>query len=309
MTVIVFPGQGSQFLEMSKDFYDNFDIARNIFKLVSDSTNIDIKDIIFKNPLDLLNQTQYTQLAIFCTSISIFKVLEKEIDLQKLNINYMLGHSLGEYTALTASGMLSIENCSFLLKIRGELMQNAYEPNQSGMAAIIGMNSYNAEKLIKKHNLTIEIANDNSPQQIVISGIKSDLLNSEKFFIDEGAKKFILLNVSAAFHSFLMNVAEKDMKEFIHNTDFKESPISIVSNYSGKISNNRKLVLENLVKQMSNRVRWVESINSLKDIDETNIIEIGPGKVLSGLIRRIDPIFDIMNINKISDIEKIKYEF
>tara|TARA_B110000495_G_C23002815_1_gene592012 strand:- start:96 stop:1013 length:918 start_codon:yes stop_codon:yes gene_type:complete len=305
MSVIVFPGQGSQFLEMSKDFYDNFDTARDVFNLVSDTTNIDVKNIIFKNPSNLLNQTQYTQLAIFCASISIFKVIEKEADLGKLNINYMLGHSLGEYTALAASGMLSIENCSLLLKIRGELMQNAYEPNKSGMAAIIGINSQIAEKIIKQHNLNIEIANDNSPQQIVISGIKSDLLNSEKIFKECGAKKFILLNVSAAFHSPLMNEAEKKMKEFILNTEFKESLISIISNYSGKISNNRKEVLDSLMKQMSNRVRWVESINSLKEINETNIIEIGPGKVLSGLIRRIDDIFDIKSIDKILDIEKI----
>ena len=308
MTVIVFPGQGSQFLEMSKDFYDNFDVARNVFNLISNTTNIDIKDIIFKNPSNLLNQTQYTQLAIFCASISIFKVIEQEINLQKININHMLGHSLGEYTALTASGMLSIENCSLLLKARGELMQNAYEPNKSGMAAIIGINSDLAEKLIKKHNLLVEIANDNSPQQIVISGIKSDLLDSEFFFKEGGAKKFIPLNVSAAFHSLLMKEAEFKMNEFILNTEFKESQISIISNYSGKISNNRKIILKNLMKQMSNRVRWVESINSLKVAKETNIIEIGPGKVLSGLIRRIDVIFDIKNIDKISDIEKIKNE-
>ena len=308
MTVIVFPGQGSQFLEMSKDFYDNFDIARDVFNLVSDTANIDIKNIIFKNPSNLLNQTQYTQLAIFCASISIFKVIEKEINFQKLKVNHMLGHSLGEYTALTASGMLSIENCVLLLKFRGELMQNAYEPNKSGMAAIIGINSNIAEKLIKKHNLTVEIANDNSPQQIVISGIKSDLLNSEKIFREGGAKKFILLNVSSAFHSLLMHEAEKKMKEFIFNTDFKESQISIISNYTGEISNNKKIILENLMKQMSSRVRWVESINSLKAVHETNIIEIGPGKVLSGLIRRIDTIFDIKNIDKIADIEKIENE-
>jgi len=308
MTVIVFPGQGSQFLEMSKDFYDNFETARDVFNLVSDTTNIDIKDIIFKNSSNLLNQTQYTQLAIFCASISIFKVIEREIDMQKLNVNYMLGHSLGEYTALTASGMLSIHNCALLLKIRGELMQNAYEPNKSGMAAIIGINSHIVGKLIKKNNLSIEIANDNSPQQVVISGIKSDLLNSKQIFIEGGAKKFILLNVSAAFHSFIMKDAEKKMNEFIDNTDFKESPISIISNYSGKISNNRKAVMENLMKQMSNRVRWVESINALKDVNDTNIIEIGPGKVLSGLIRRIDTIFDIKNIDKISDIKKITNE-
>ena len=139
MTTIVFPGQGSQFIEMSKDFYENFQKAKNVFELISDNTKIDIKDIIFNNPSDLLNQTKFTQLAIFCASISIFEVFKDEIDIQILEINNMMGHSLGEYTALTASNRLSIEDCSTLLKNRGELMQNAFEPNKSGMAAVIGI--------------------------------------------------------------------------------------------------------------------------------------------------------------------------
>ena len=309
MTAIVFPGQGSQFIEMSKDFYDNFDAAREIFELITDTTKIDIKDIIFNNPADLLNQTQYTQLSIFCSSISIFKVLSEEIDIQKLNVSCMLGHSLGEYTALTAAEILSIEDCSLLLKIRGELMQNAYEPNQSGMAAIIGMNCENVEKLINNNNLKVEIANDNSPLQIVISGVKNDLLDSKKFFINGGAKKYVSLNVSAAFHSHLMTEAQNKMKNLIINTNFKNSPISIISNYSAEISNNNETIIASLSKQMSNRVRWVESIKALDHIKEKNIIEIGPGKVLTGLIKRISNNFDIINIENISNIEKIKYEF
>ena len=309
MTAIIFPGQGSQFVEMSKDFYDNFETVRDVFELIADTTKIDIKDIIFDNPSNLLNQTQYTQLSIFCASISIFKVLIQEINIQKLNISCMMGHSLGEYTALTAADILSIEDCSLLLKTRGELMQNAYESNQSGMAAIIGINCEKAENIIKKNNLKVEIANDNSPIQIVISGVKTDLLYSEKIFKDNGAKKFVLLKVSSAFHSLLMIEAEKKMKKFITNTNFNNSPISIISNYSGKISKNNKTIIDNLSKQMSNRVRWVESIKSLDSIIETNIIEIGPGKVLTGLIKRINSNFDIINMENISDIEKINNEF
>ena len=309
MTAIVFPGQGSQFIEMSKDFYDNFNKAKEVFELISDITNIDVKNIIFDNPSNLLNQTQYTQLSIFCASISIFKVLTQEVDIKKLNIRCMMGHSLGEYSALTATEILSIQDCSRLLKKRGELMQNAYESNQSGMAAIIGLNCQKVENIIKKNNLNIEVANDNSPLQIVISGIKVELLNSEKFFKEGGAKKFILLNVSAAFHSFLMIEAQNKMQKFILNTNFKNSTIPIISNYTAKISNNNETIIESLCKQMSNRVRWLESINALVDIKETNIIEIGPGKVLTGLIKRINNNFNIINIEKISDIEKIKNEF
>ena len=309
MTTIVFPGQGSQFINMSKDFYDNFEIVRNTFGLISETSKIDIKDIIFNNPSDLLNQTQYTQLAIFCSSISIFKVIKEEIGLQKMNINFMLGHSLGEYSALTASEMLSVENCSSLLKIRGELMQNAYEPNKTCMAAIIGINSVIAEKIINQNKLNVEIANDNSPTQIVISGIKDDILNSETFFKEGGAKRFVLLNVSAAFHSQIMSEAEISMNKYISSIEFKNPLTPIISNFTGKITKDKNNIIKNLSKQMSNRVRWVESIKSIEIKGETKILEIGPGKVLSGLIKRISDQFSILNIENISDIEKIKNEF
>jgi len=182
MSIIVFPGQGSQFVGMSRDFYDNFDSAKHIFNLIQDTTKINIKDIIFENSEGFLDITQYTQLAIFCASMSIYRVFKEEIDLDSLNIKYMLGHSLGEYLALTASDTLSLEECSKLLKIRGELMQNAYAVNQSGMVAIIGLNCNSVEKIIVDNDLKVEIANDNSPMQIVISGIKENLNQSEKIF-------------------------------------------------------------------------------------------------------------------------------
>ena len=303
MTTIVFPGQGSQFVEMSKDFYENFDESKRVFELISDVTKIDIKNIIFNNPSNFLNQTQYTQLSIFCSSISIFEALKNNTNFEKLNIKYMLGHSLGEYSALTAAGILSIESCALLLKSRGELMQNAYEPNKSGMAAILGLNSKTVEEIISKNNLKIEIANDNSPIQVVISGINRDIIESEVIFKKENAKRFIVLNVSAAFHSILMIEAEKQMKKIIENTLFYNSSISIISNFSGKISNNLDTIILNLSKQMSNRVRWVESIKELEETGENKIIEIGPSKVLTGLIKRISDKFIINNIETISDIK------
>lgn len=305
MKAFVFPGQGSQFIGMSKDFFDNFKIAREVFELISDTTQIKIKDIIFDNNLSLLDQTRFTQLSLFCASISIFEVLKKEVNNNNLKINFMLGHSLGEYTALTAANILTIEDCSSLLKIRGELMQNAYEPNKSSMAAIVGINCNLVENIINQNNLKLQVANDNSPLQVVISGLKKDLLKSETLFKSNGAKKFVLLNVSAAFHSFLMNEAQEKMINHITNTKFNDSSISIISNYTGKVCNEKKDIIKNLTNQMSNRVRWVESIRTLEKFNILNIVEIGPGKVLSGLIKRTSNNFNIMNIQTIDDIKKL----
>ena len=309
MSVIVFPGQGSQFVGMSRDFYDNFDSAKHIFSLIQDTTKIKIKDIIFENSEGFLDITQYTQLAIFCASMSIYRVFKEEIDLDSLNIKYMLGHSLGEYLALTASDTLSLEECSKLLKIRGELMQNAYAVNQSGMVAIIGLNCNSVEKIIVDNDLKVEIANDNSPMQIVISGIKENLIQSEKIFKQNGAKKFVFLNVSAAFHSKIMLKAEKRMKHFIDNSIFKDPRIPIISNYTAVSSKDKLVLSNNLSKQMSNRVKWVESVQFLDKMQEDTIIEIGPGKVLTGLIKRISNKFKVHNIENISDITRFKDEF
>ena len=305
MTSIVFPGQGSQYLNMSKDFYNNYPIAKEVFEIIEDYSKINIKKIIFENNDNLLNQTKYTQISIFCASISIFKVIEKEIDLEKLNISSMLGHSLGEYTALTAAGYISIKDCALLLKIRGNLMQNSFEPNKSGMAAIIGLNCQKVEKIIHNNKLNIEIANDNSPMQVVISGINEDIIKSEICFKDNGAKKFVLLNVSSAFHSKIMKSAENKLSQHISKINFNKSTIPIISNFNSEINIDIKKIVQNLTYQMSNRVRWVESINKLKNMKENRIIEIGPGKVLSGLVKRISSDFLIDNIEYPSDINKI----
>ena len=303
MTSLVFPGQGSQFVGMAKDFHDEFALARETFDLIENITKINIRDIIFKNESGLLNVTQYTQFAIFSSSIVIFNVLKKEIYNDELSINYSLGHSLGEYSALVASNVISIEDCSDLLKIRGELMQNSFKENMSGMAAIIGLDCTTVEKIIFDNKLKVEVANDNSPLQVVISGVKEDLSFAESIIMNNGAIKFVYLNVSAAFHSKIMKNAEKKMKTYLNNVDFKDPSYPVISNFSAKDSKNSKVLFDNLTKQMSNKVRWVESIKCLDNLNETKIIEIGPGKVLSGLIKRISKNFIDNNINCVNDLD------
>tara|TARA_B100001540_G_scaffold283610_1_gene275285 strand:+ start:1 stop:882 length:882 start_codon:yes stop_codon:yes gene_type:complete len=290
---------------MGKDFYDSFQEVKDIFGLISELTKINLSDIIFNNPSNLLNETKYTQISIFTISLSLYKILKLQNN-KDFRIDYMLGHSLGEYSALCAANFISIEDCAYLLKNRGELMQKAYEPNKSGMAAIIGIDCLKAENIINDNKLNVQIANDNSPIQIVISGKKEDLLYSENFFKKSGALKFILLNVSAAFHSNLMIKAEEKMLNFIKKITFNSSNIKIISNYSAESSNDISILSQNLSKQMSNKVRWVESIKTLENLKEKTIIEIGPGKILTGLIKRINKKFNLINFNSINDIENIK---
>ena len=306
MTTLIFPGQGSQYIGMSKDFYTNYKIAKNVIEEIEDYTLLPIKNIIFEDKLNQLNLTQFTQICIFASSISIYKVLEENIDLNKYQSIKMLGHSLGEYTALAASKKISIKEASELLKIRGELMNSAIAPNLSGMAALIGLDSKSLEKIILNNNLDLYIANDNSPQQVVISGMIEKINQSKEIFLNSGVKKFVILNVSAAFHSPIMKNAQKNLEPLINKTKFLENEVSIISNYNAQISKNSSILKESLIKQMANKVRWVESINALIKTKDFDIIEIGPGKVLSGLIKRINSNFSINSINSVEDLKVLR---
>jgi len=303
MTSIVFPGQGSQMVGMVRDFYDNFKIAKLIFEEIEDYTKIDLKGIIFNNFNDNLNLTQFTQISIFTASYTIFKVYCSEKNLVNADINVMLGHSLGEYTALACCDRISLKDCSLILKKRGELMNNAVTPNVTGMAALIGKTSDIIQNIIDRYNLKIEIANDNSNIQIVISGDINELKKSEEIFINNGIKKFLILNVSAAFHSKYMLEAQKELSNDIENLIFKDNKIKIISNYDANVHSDNKIIKKNLQNQMASRVNWTQSIKKLEEIGEKTIIEIGPNKILSGLIKRISNNFDIVSINNISDVK------
>ena len=304
MTAIIFPGQGSQYLNMSMDFNENFDVARRVFQEIEDSTQINVRKIITENPLDNLNKTNYTQISIFSASMAIYKSFLIEYGNKIIKPKFLLGHSLGEYSALVAGNLINIADASILIKKRGQLMHSSIKPNVSGMAAIIGKNADFIEDVIKKNNLKVVIANDNSPMQVVVSGLIEDIINSEQVFLENGVKRYVKLNVSAAFHCNLMNGAQLELINEIDKINFKNSNIPIISNYDSTINLNKESIINALKNQMANRVKWTSSIKKLEETDTTQIIEIGPGKVLSGLISRITKKFDIKSIDKIEDLKK-----
>ncbi|MDC0193214.1 ACP S-malonyltransferase [Pelagibacteraceae bacterium] len=304
MTAIIFPGQGSQYLNMSMDFNENFDVSRRVFQEIEDSTQINIRKIITENPLDILNQTNYTQISIFSASMVIYKTLLSEFGNEIIKPKIFLGHSLGEYSALVAGNLISIKDASILIKKRGELMHSSIEPNISGMAAIIGKNADFIDDVINKNNLKIVIANDNSPMQVVVSGLIEDITSSEQVFSENGVKRYVKLNVSAAFHSNFMNDAQSKLINEINKIHFNNTNFPIISNYDSAINSQKDSIIYALKNQMANRVKWTDSIKKLEETDITKIIEIGPGKVLSGLITRITKKFDIKSIDKIQDLKK-----
>lgn len=305
MSAIVFPGQGSQYASMAIDFNDNFKISKDIFSEIEDATKINIRKIIIENQQDKLNQTIFTQIAIFSSSIVIYKTLIDQLGLSKIKPEIVLGHSLGEYSALVANNTINLAEASKLIKIRGELMHSTIEPNISGMAAIIGKNANDIDKIISINNLDIVIANDNSPMQVVVSGLKKNIVDAGPIFTSNGVKKYIKLNVSAAFHSKYMNQAQSKLIDEINKISFAHSEIPIISNYDAAINSNIDSVINSLKNQMANKVKWTESIKKLEETDISEIIEIGPGKVLSSLISRITKKFDIKSVDKIIDLEKL----
>ena len=303
MTTVVFPGQGSQYTGMSKDFYDNFNIARVTFQEIEEFTRMNLRKIIFDNEDNKLNITKYTQISIFTSSVMIFKTIQNEFDLNSSSIDVMMGHSLGEYSALACSDKLSLKDTCLILKKRGELMNHAVPENKSGMAALIGKDSNYVQKIIEDNNINLEVANDNSPKQVVISGDIDEIKNNKELFLKNNITKYVILNVSAAFHSKLMQEAQEELSEIINEVKFNSNKINIISNYNAEISNDSLSIKNSLQLQMANKVNWTDSVKKLSDIGQKNIIEIGPGKVLSGLMKRISNSFDIKSINKISDIK------
>ena len=304
MFSVVFPGQGSQKLGMAKEFFDKFELVKKLFHDADEILNLPISKIIFEGPESELNLTENTQPAIFLTSYSIFKVIDKEFGLNLKNAKFIAGHSLGEYSALCCYGALSFEETLKILKKRGRSMQDAIPPNQGGMLAVLGSEIKIIEDIIKTKHNNCFIANDNSPQQIVISGLNknldlfSDDLNKSKI-------KNIKLNVSAPFHCNLMKSATDNMRKEINNLNIKELKNPIISNYSANPSVNGDDIKKLLILQIEGRVRWLESVEFMINQGTKNFIEIGPGKVLSGLVKRINKNINIVSINSEDDIKKI----
>ena len=311
MLAIIFPGQGSQFIGMGKDFYDNYEITREIFEEISEITKINLKDIIFENQENKLNITEFTQISIFAVSISIFSVI-KDILKDKIinNISYTAGHSLGEYSAICASKSISISQCSLLLKKRGKYMQNSDPNSLTGMLAVIGLNINLIENILKNDNDNLfEIANHNGINQIVISLKKENINKVTEILNSAGAKKIIPLNVSAGFHSNFMAEANNRMIEEINNSTFTDSIFPIVFNYNAQPSKNSNEIVENIKKQMINRVNWVDIIKFFENNNIKNVLEVGPNKVLNGLNKRISDKVKYINVSNIYELENLENVF
>ena len=306
MFSVIFPGQGSQTIGMGKEFFEKYTLVKELFELADDTLGNSLSKIILEGPKEELDLTANTQPAIFLVSYSIFQVLKKEFNFDLDKAKYFAGHSLGEYSALSTANYLNFAETIKILRIRGEAMQNAVPKGQGGMVAVLGSTVEIIENILKDNesNFTAEIANDNSEGQIVLSGKNEDLEKLIEFLKSKSIKN-IKLPVSAPFHCKLMKKATEIMKNEIEKINFQDSKNLLVSNVTAKKILNKEDLKTQLIKQIENRVRWRESVINMINDGVDHFIEIGPGKVLSGLVKRIDKNVKINTINNESDIKKL----
>ena len=307
MFSVIFPGQGSQLVGMGQEFYDKYDLVKKLFKDADEILEAHLSKLILEGPKDELDLTVNTQPAIFLISYSIFNIVKNEFNIDLNKAKYFAGHSLGEYSALCSAGYLSFEDTIRILKIRGEAMQNAVPKGEGGMIAVLGSTVEIVEKILKENEneIKVQIANDNSDGQLVLSG-KSNDLEKLTIILKSNNIKNIKLPVSAPFHCNLMSRATNIMSAEITKLNFNDSLIKLISNVTANEIKNVDELKELLIKQIENRVRWREIVINMINGGVNQFIEIGPGKVLSGLVKRINKEVEINTINNISDIESLK---
>ncbi|VAV92773.1 Malonyl CoA-acyl carrier protein transacylase [hydrothermal vent metagenome] len=285
----VFPGQGSQSVGMGKELAEQYPAAKEVFDAVNDALNQDLSKIIWEGPAEDLTLTENTQPALMAVSMAVMAVLEAEYGIGIQAASHVAGHSLGEYTALAASNAIGLADTARLLKRRGQAMQRAVPVGEGAMVALLGATEEQAMALCiaGKPQGVIAIANDNAPGQIVLSGAKAAIDEAVKLAKDIGVKRAILLPVSAPFHCPLMQPAADEMEEALSQVQIKTPAVPLVANITAEPSINPQAIRRQLVEQVTGRVRWRESIECLVGADVTNFAEIGAGKVLSTMVRRI----------------------
>ena len=307
MFSVIFPGQGSQTIGMGKEFFDKFELVKELFKEADNILNIPLSKIILEGPKNDLDLTINTQPAIFLISYSIYNVIKEEFNIDLSKAKYFAGHSLGEYSALSCSGFLNFSDTLKLLRARGDAMQNAVPKGEGGMLAVLGSTIDKIEKILNenKEKFKTEIANDNSEGQLVLSG-KNNEIDKLTEVLKLNNIKNIRLPVSAPFHCQLMNKATEIMKNEIEKVNFQDSKNILISNVTGEEILNKDQLKILLIQQIENRVRWRESVINMINKGINHFIEIGPGKVLSGLVKRINKDVKINTINSESDIKDLK---
>ena len=303
MRAVLFPGQGSQYVGMGSDFYKKFDSVKKTFETVDKTLGYSLTNIILEGPESELKLTKNTQPAIMTVGVSIYNVLNQNFNFNLNSARFFAGHSLGEYTALVCSGSLTLERAAYLLHERGKSMQEAVPSGQGAMMAVLGLTVNEIEKEIDllQEKEICEIANDNCNGQVVVSGEKNviEILNQN---LKKKKKKGIILPVSAPFHCSLMKSAAEKMKDKIEKTNFLEPKPKIISNVTAKEEMDVNRIKPLLIDQITSRVRWKESVDYMIKQDVKDFLEIGPGKVLSGLVKKINKNVKISNINSINDI-------
>jgi [acyl-carrier-protein] S-malonyltransferase len=307
MFSVIFPGQGSQIVGMGKEFYDRYDVVKKLFQEADDTLGINLSKIILNGPKEQLDLTANTQPAIFLISYSIFQVIKNQFNINLNDTKYFAGHSLGEYSALSCANYLDFNQTIKILRIRGNAMQNSVHQGDGGMLAVLGSTIKDIEKILVENekNFKAFIANDNTEGQLVISGKINDLEKLSDILKNKKIKN-IKLPVSAPFHCNLMIKAKEIMGHELQKIRFQKSNNILISNVTANEIKNVDELKSLLIDQIERRVRWRESVINMINKGVNQFIEIGPGKVLTGLIKRIDKNVKTISINAISDIESLK---
>ncbi|NDD49582.1 MAG: [acyl-carrier-protein] S-malonyltransferase [Alphaproteobacteria bacterium] len=309
--LLVFPGQGSQFVGMGKAFADNFAASREVYEEVNESLGQNLTKIMWEGDMDELTKTENAQPAIMSVSIAVLRAIETEIGIDFSKVSFVAGHSLGEYSALVAVRSLNLSVAAKLLRLRGQSMQKAVPLGEGAMAALIGADINNAEDLVniitsKYPNRICDVANDNAPGQVVVSGHSDAIEAAMEISSNYGAKRALKLPVSAPFHSRLMEPAAEIMDDAFQDVSFSDPIVPLISNVTASMVSSGHEFHNLLVKQITERVRWTESIKYAFENGVVTSIEIGAGKVLTGMIKRISGEANTISVSEPNQIDEFK---
>jgi len=299
----LFPGQGSQYVGMGRDLAEGFDVAGSVFAEADEVLGWQISRLCFEGPEEDLRLTANTQPAILTTSVAALRVLEQH----GLKPDFVGGHSLGEYTALVAAGVLEFPDALRLTRLRGELMEKAFPAGMGGMIAILGLSLADVDEVCAKASFhgIVEPANINCPGQIVLAGDANGLEQAMALAKEAGAKKVVRLAVSGPFHCRLMQPAAEALSEAIHSISFKPPECPVVANVTASITSSVAEIRENLIKQVYNPVRWEESIKTLMANGVGTVVEVGPGSVLAGLVKKIHRDLTVWSAGDAEGLQKV----